>query len=276
MAHLESKPYSEQQIANLRKMLYAHHNAGQNLYFEFKADDLVFIPHTNNIEAFDTHHDFINSKTQEIEFAIYSANPLDKNKKSHSFYLKEPAKDKSLEEAMDGVATKQKMDEAMAGLKKEMHYERLEEKYKQKEIDFNELEEFATQVQEENLALKAKLFSQGDSRFGHIAGIALETIAKRNTHIIAKVPGLEGVAEAFSSDEQTKAIAQKLPEREVSFATDEETEELTEAEKSYLKFGEFMDASFEPSEMETVIGIVKKLVQNKSTIKTVNDLLNNN
>lgn len=275
MAHLESKPYSEQQVANIRKMLYAHHDAGQDLYFEFKADDLIYIPRTNNIEAFDNHHDFINSATKEIEFAIYSANPLDKNKKSHSFYLKEPVKEKLSNETVDGIDSKQKIDEALAGLKKEMQFERLEEKYKQLEIDFNELEEFATQVQEENISLKEKLFSQGDSRFGHIAGIALETAVKRNTHIIAKVRGLEGFAEAFASDEQPKTITQKQPEREVTFGTEEETEELTEAEKSYLKFGEFMDASFESTEIENIIGIIKKLAQQKSHIKTVNDLLNN-
>ena len=40
MAYLDSKPYSEQHIANIRKMLHAHHDAGQDLYFEFKEGSL--------------------------------------------------------------------------------------------------------------------------------------------------------------------------------------------------------------------------------------------
>jgi hypothetical protein len=67
MAYLDSKPYSTQQIANIRKMLVAHHEAGQDLHFEFKADDLVFIPRTNKMTAFDIYRDFITPNTQEIE-----------------------------------------------------------------------------------------------------------------------------------------------------------------------------------------------------------------
>jgi hypothetical protein len=276
MAYLDSKPYSTQQIANIRKMLVAHHEAGQDLHFEFKADDLVFIPRTNKMTAFDIYRDFITPNTQEIEFSIYSSNPADRNKTTHSFYLKEPQKEKSTDDSVNGVNPENKLNEALAGLKKEMQYERLEEKFKQKEQDFDELEEFATQVQEENQTLKAQLFKQGDSKFAHFAGIALEGIAKRNTHIISKVPGLEGIAEVLANDEKPKKEIEKLPEREVSFNTpEEETEPLTETEKSYLEFGEFMDAQFNDTEIHTVFGIVKKLAVNKSHIKTVSELLEN-
>ena len=89
MTRTDSKPYSSAHIENIRRMLVNSEQAGAPLYFEFKVDGMVYIPHTNRVSAFDEHYDYINDDVHTIEFTIFSSSPTDKNRKSYAFHLKE-------------------------------------------------------------------------------------------------------------------------------------------------------------------------------------------
>lgn len=119
MSRIDSKPYNESQIQNIRRMLDSAHKIGQPLFFEFKVDGMVFIPHTNRVEAFDEYKDFIYHGAEEIEFSIFSSNPLDKNRKSYIYYLKEQKQE------LNGFDIKNQLDEQMERFKTKLEIEQL-------------------------------------------------------------------------------------------------------------------------------------------------------
>ena len=270
MNKIGSKPYNESHIQNIRKMLELADKNGQPLFFEFRVDDMVFIPHTNSFSAFDEYKDFMYKGAEDIEFSVFSTNPSDKNRKSYTYYLKEPQK-----QDLSGLDVKLQVHEEVERFKTQLQIEQLHEKLKERDNTILQQDEWIGEIQDKLREIQANPNHFGKFDLAKFAGVMLEGIVKRNPKMIAKVPGLEGIAEAFT-DSDTKQIQQQ-PERKVSYelnAEDEnETEELTENDKFYIAYGENVSKKLTEKEQEILFDINTVFITEPKKLYTVAELL---
>jgi hypothetical protein len=269
MSRADSKPYSSAHIENIRRMLVNSEEAGAPLYFEFKVDGMVYIPHTNRVSAFDEHYDYINDNVESIEFIIFSASPTDKNRKSYLFHLKEKKQE------LNGLDIKGQVEEQMERFKDKAAIQQLERELREKENTILQQDEWIAEIQERVRDMQANPNHLGKIDLAKFAGSVLEGFVRRNPKVLSKVPGLEGIAEAFIEEEsQTKTLAP--PDRKVSFEVSEEGTQnaLSEEDKFHISYGRKLSSALDEPQLELLFAINDSLIKEPSELKPVAELLN--
>ncbi len=159
MYPMPSQAANQSAIQNVRRQLEIAHRAGKPIYFEFKMDGMVYIPHTNQLSDFDLYHEFINGDVQTIEFVLYSANPDDKNRRSFPFKLKEH------EKPLNGFDTQTMVQAELEKYKTTQKIEQLSKELEEKESHIEQQDEWILQISEELEALRQSAESSGDEKW---------------------------------------------------------------------------------------------------------------
>ena len=279
MSRIDSKPYNESHIQNIRRMLDSANKIEQPLFFEFKVDGMVFIPHTNRIEAFDEYKDFIYHGAEEIEFSIFSSSPTDKNRKSYIYYLKEQKQE------LNGLDIKNQLDEQMEKFKTQLEIEQLKKDILQKDNEILQQDEWIADVQNRLREFQAKYeeikanpnhFGQFD--LGKLLGTVASEFFKQNPKVLDKVPLLNGLSEAMTPSKST--TNNPFTEREVTYEikeegeSDKQTPEYKGDDEFHIGFGNKLTAKFEDDELETFYAISEALIKEPQHLSPVADLLN--
>lgn len=268
MSRIDSKPYNEAQIQNIRRMLDNADKNGQPLFFEFKVDGMVFIAHTNRLSDFDTYKDFIYHGAEDIEFSIFSANPNDKNRKSFNYYLKEQKQE------LNGLDVKAQVAEEIERFKTQMLLEQLQKQIQEKDNTILQQDEWIAEIQNKLLQLQANPNHFGKIDLPKFFGAMVEGFVKRNPKVLTKVPGLEGIAEAFAETD-TKATP-PLQDRKVSFEVSEEGKqhpELSEDDLFFVALGNRLTKALTQNQLDILIDVNEAFVAEPSKLQTVAELL---
>jgi hypothetical protein len=266
-----AEKYDAQRIEMLRNMLAAFAQNGTPYYYEIHVDGLPLVPKTNNIENFDNYQQYVNDTTKKIQFIIYSDNPNDKNKDWHVFTLKPDT------ESLNGIADTEKiLDEKLKLAGERMESKKVQEKLEDTQKQLQDAEDYIGILEERLEIQKVKPNHFGNLDLGKFTGALIETIVRRNPKLLATVPGLEGIAEAYSSDD-TKSIESEKKEGEAVFTKKDginAKSNLTEEEQGYLEFGKQVAENFEDDEITLLAKIVEALGKDTSQLKLVAELLN--
>jgi hypothetical protein len=200
----QSQVINQSAIQNVRRQLEIAARAGKPIYFEFKMDGMVYIPHTNQLEDFDLYHEFINDDVQSIEFVLYSANPEDKNRRSFPFRIKEVEK---ASDALNGLDTKSLVQTELDKYITSQKIIGLTKELSEKESHIEQQDEWIIQISEELEALRQSAENSGDEKW--MRRIAL--MGKFLSHVpaVQKNETLNGVFSTLGSLTDTSALEQQ-------------------------------------------------------------------
>src|ERR1051326_152225 len=216
--------YSNERMSNLKQLLINNAESGKPTDYEIRVDDMRVVPRTNDPDQFDNHEEFVTEETRKVVVIIYDGNS--RRNTRHTFLLKDEKKEQAQQNTLSGTDVEKIITEKLKQEKKEWKYELLEKENKDLKEKLAEADEHFGKMAAaiENLKSKRKI---DDLQWGELIGIAGESILRRNTHLIAKVPGMQGLAGIIEKDNTTETqqqVESPKPEAEASFKMKKENE----------------------------------------------------
>jgi hypothetical protein len=286
--NFDPKPYNQNEVNNLKRVLTSAAQDGKTLTFEIKLDNYTIIHETTNVERFDELFDFINENSQKLVITL--GTPNSRNKEWHTFLLN----GLKTETPMNGVNDVEKLvGEKMSLFTERAAAERLLEKLKATEEQLDQANDYIDTLTTKLDELKAKPNHFGGFDLGRFTGSAVSELVRNYPKALDNIPVLNGFARALNGS-NNEDLADTAQESEMSFkakskeaektasnpqathnATNgspehEEDENLTIAKK----LSDFLSENFTPNQRLLVEGIIIALAENPSSLITVADLLN--
>ncbi len=267
-------------------------------FYKIFVDDSPAVPKTANPEEFDNYEDFLTPDSRNVSVVIYCSAHSNRNDKYH-YSLTASTDEEALQEGLAGLPDKPYNTDELRELK---------EKRQLHLIESAEIKKLQQQLEESNAAknglqttisekdkeldrlFKALELAEASSNtihglnVGRVLADAGEALLRKNTSVIAKIPGLEGIASAIDEDTikkyGTKPEEPKQEEStgEVNFkkkgqANSEAGTNLSEQEKEFLRIFSHLQKHFTREEMEQILEILDALSGNKKNINITLDLL---
>ncbi|MGZ4064217.1 MAG: hypothetical protein ACXVP0_14680 [Bacteroidia bacterium] len=274
--------FDQQKIDRHKNHLEAMAANGKPQAYEVYVDALKVIPKTEDPGEFENYEDYMTPGTDTIKLVIYGSAQSPRNEK-YVYSLKAKTPEEALDMGLSGIAFKSFSTKELALLKhdkdrKTLEQQEIENLKKEIEELKGELEEKQQYVETLETAVehaKANGNKIGGAHIGEILSVALEGILRRNTHIIAQVPALNGLAEIINKD-NTKPAAAQQPDAEVSFQRKTPVESapaLSVQEKEFLALYHEIQRHFTEAEFAQVIEIIDELTKDKTKIAPVLELL---
>lgn len=273
--------YSSGKITLLRQLLENNAEAGTPSDYEIRVDGMKVVPRTNNPELFDNHEDFVNQDTAEITVIIYDGNS--RRSTRHVMSMKEPKKDMPPPPAptLSGLEIEKMLEEKLKAQREAFALDLLKKENKELKEQIEETEDYTGKLEEAVGVAKSNGNKIGGIHWGEIAGVALEGMIKRNAHLIAKIPGAEGLAGILGGADQTKLPEKQEPVCNASFkekgedAKEEneneeegDDENLSEEERDQKGFLKQLQDHFKTEEkVKLIFALLNLLVKNPEAIE---------
>lgn len=265
-------PYNSERMNMLKQLLINNAESGKPTDYEIRVDDMKVVPRTNDVDHFDNHEEFVNEETRKVIVLIYDG--TSRRNTQHTFLLKEEKKPQQ-QNTLSGIEVQKMVSEQLSRHKKEWERELLEKENADLKKKLEEADEF---IGKQGAAIE-KLKSGRkleDLQWGELLGIAGESLLRRNTHLIAKVPGMKGLAGIIEKDntEPEKQIETPKPEAEASYKMKEEKPEpekkepeISREDKDRLNFLRQLQERFSEDELRQVLTLLNTLVDKPQAIE---------
>ncbi|TRU49817.1 MAG: hypothetical protein EWV91_07030 [Microcystis aeruginosa Ma_QC_Ca_00000000_S207] len=270
---INTQKYDPQKIERLKQFLEKQAAKGQARYYEIYVDNLKAVPRTTDITDFDSYTEFLDEQTEKIKVKIYSTSPTSAHHDLHVFimHVAEQAK----EQGLSGIEIKSEINKEVSLARERWEAEQVKKELGETQKQLEQAEQYIEKLEGklEEASSKRKL---GDVQWGEVASIALEGVMRRNAHLLAAIPGAEGLAGVIQQDTLQKmnaAASESQAETETSFKKKEQRPELSEQQQEYLRFLEQLEERFEPQEMQQVMHILNSLAADAALIEPVAALL---
>lgn len=285
------RKYSPESIGKVKDILESFINKGNPQEYKILVDGAEAVPRTGNIELFEVYEDFIDEETMVVEVFIY----LSKNPSHFILTLNDegeelPYRRRKKGHALAGLELQDTIQSAINDAKvkwdKDNEQKRIREEYESLKQECEELEKENEELEDQVGELTRQLQSARSplhGMLGQLGSTLIETVAKRNQHLLKLIPGGEALNGFLLSENENRALQtaeQVQPETEVSFKAKDEPQPtpkledlLKEDDKLLLTLIRQMRFAFDETEMNHVMQILSKLVMDKSNIPTVLELL---
>lgn len=272
--------FSQPKIDRLKSHLEAMAEKGKAKFYEIYVDAMQAVPKTDEPKEFEGYEDYMTPDTNSVKILIYSSANSPRNEK-YVFSMKAKTQEEALDMGLSGVAYKsystKELDQLRVQRERKLN-EQIEIHDLQKEIkelngELDEKEEYIQKLEAGIEKAKANGNKIGGMHIGEIVSVALEGMVRRNTHLIAQVPALEGLAGIIDKDNERPVQIQQ-PDAEVSFKKKtDSTPALSEQEKEFLALFKEIQRHFSEAEIGQIIEMLELLSKDKSKISPVLDLL---
>jgi hypothetical protein len=270
---ISTQKYDPNKIERLKQYLEKQAAKGQPRYYEIYIDTLKAVPRTTDLGEFDSYSEFLDENAQKIKLKIYSTHPTSAQHDLHVFTMQtsEPTK----EQGLSGIEVKAEINRELSLARERWEADQVKKDLAdtQKELEQAELYIEKLEGKLEEASAKRKL---GDMQWGELASMALEGMVRKNTHLIAAIPGGESLAGIIQKDTMQRsqqAGQQADPSIESSYSKVEDEPALTEQQKGYINFLQQLEERFDQQEMQKVISILNSLANDPSQIDPVAELL---
>lgn len=278
------QPYNGAKVGHIRQLLLNNAQAGKPVDYEIRVDDLKVIPRTNDPEQFDDHEEFITEDTGSVLFILYDG--TSRRSTRHLFLLKqktEEPKPVEKEPGLSGVEVDKLINDKLREEKRQWQYEQLEKENQQLQKQLEEAETYMEKLENQLLEAQGKR-KLSDMNWGEIASVAAEALIRRNSHLIAKIPGGEGLAGVIKQDTIRQSSTGTDQEYETTFTRVESEEEhlpvkesvvqsLSEEDQAMVGFLRQLEERFDQQEMKQVITLLNLLADNPELIVPVLELI---
>jgi hypothetical protein len=277
----KEETYSAEGVNTVKKILEHGITNNNPFYYKIQVDGLNIVEKTVDMTKFDSFQPFL-AEAKEITILIYNS-PTTPNhiikrvfRMQDKTILSQPPQGLGGIEVMNGLLQNAKKEWDNELLKKENV--ELKEKIKEGETYIGKLEDEVERQKRENMeVLKKKGIKDKD--FGMMFSGLAEGLIRRNTHLLAKIPGAEGLAGLIEQDNQEgeHRPADVPPEGEASFSKkSSENPALNEEQERYYAYFKHLEDSFNETEIKEVMEIIDCLIEKPENIQVMAELLNIN
>lgn len=251
--------FSDARISLLRQFLINNAQNGNPADYEIFVDELKVVGRTNDPHQFDNYEDFLTGETRDVTVVRYDGKS--RRNTRHIFSFKEETKQEN--NPLSGIDIDKMVEEKLAHHKRQWEFEQLKNKNEELVNQISEAEEFIRKQSKTIEELKEKRKFE-DREFGEIASVVVENLVRRNTHLLKKVPGMEGLAGFIEKDNQTSR-QQSIPTEEASLSKNANAE-LNEEQKVHLEILKQMQNVFSNENLEKVLNLSKIFIQKPKAI----------
>lgn len=263
-------PYSNAKIAQLRQLLYNNKESGKPIEYEIRIDELRVVPRTSDPEQFDNHEEFIDEHTQSVHVILYEG--ISRKNTRYIFNVKEEPKQEIKQPILSGVEVDKMVSDKISQERKQWKQEQLEKENQTLKAQLGEADDYINKLQTAIEEMKAKRMKLGDVHWGEIASVALEGLMRRNTHLLAKIPGAEGLAGIIAHDNKEPKQLNEI-ETEASFKKKEtgsetvEFEKINEEDKKLIDFLKQLQEAFSEEELKNIMLLLNLFVDKPKAIE---------
>lgn len=262
MSIYQSK-YDNSKVALLKQLLLNKEKSGQPMEYEIKAGELKVVPRTADTSFFDLYEDYITGDTETITITLYEGHGSRSDK--HIFSLKDRQAQPAA--SLAGVDIDKKVEEKVDAIKKQMEYDKVVEENKELKEQIKEAEEFIDKLENALKREKGERLKIKGVHLGEIASVAAESLIRRNPRWLSGIPGGVELAGLITEENANKEnYHAPEPQGETTFSPQEETEELSEADKERLGVLRELQESFDENEQEQFFALTRLLMAEKRLI----------
>lgn len=276
---INTQKYDPQKIERLKQFLEKQAAKQQARYFEIYVDNLKAVPRTNDIAEFDSYAEFLDENTERIKVKIYSTSQTSAHHDLHVFITNSPAEQQK-EQGLSGIEIKSEINKEVSLAKERWEADQVKKELADKQKELEQAEQYIEKLEGrlEEASSKRKM---GDVQWGEVASLALEGVMRRNAHLLAAIPGAEGLAGVIHQDTMQRMNPQNIPQQadaEASFKKKETDPQVnpTEQQKGYIAFVEQLETRFDQEEMQKIMFILNSLANDPSQIDPVAELITGN
>ncbi len=281
--HIEK--FNNERMELIKQLLQNSVETGKPQDYEIRVDGMRVVPRTNDPELFDKYEDFVKEKTREILVMLYEG--VSKKNMKYLFHLRDEDMPQPNGKALSGIEVEKIVSEKLEQQKQQMKQEQIEkenkEMKKQLQQNTDEMEKAAEVIQK----LKGER-DLADMNWGKIIGVAGDTLIRNNTHLLAKVPFMSGLAGILEADNKMQAqqLSSPQPKAEASFKIKEENSnenekaeeqkenpskesQLTEEQRDHIGFIRSLEKYFSKDQVEKINFILNFLVNYPEVIEQI-------
>lgn len=290
MDKFKERKFTSAELTNIKDILDRHSSQGNPKDYQVLVDGMTVIERTDDPDVFDSLLDFVNMNTDyKVEVRLYHGN----SKRAFRYYLyldrNKPADQQTT--SLEGFEAKMRERDAKlrSELRMEFEHGQLRKDYSKLEADHNELKAYADQLEKDNEALSERVnsrkFHWGDVNVAELGGIVLEGMLRRNTQMLARVPGGAALAGLIEEDNQrqmseagmeAEAEHHTEPESAGGFTSldDEGASTISAEDHAYLDVLRKISSAFSQEDFIQVMSIIDAFTRDPSKIPVVVELLN--
>lgn len=216
--------FDQQKVDRLKAHLEAQQQRGTPKYYEVYVDNLKAVQKTDDPSEFEGYENFLTESTRQIKIVIYNSGASPRNDQ-FVYNMQAQTTQQALEMGLDGLPSLYSKNE-LAQLKEDREL-KLAESNRIKELtnQVGELQSELSQVNEyvsilESGIAEAKANSNklGGLDLGVAIAEGLNGLIRKNTHLLSRINGLDGVAKLIEADTKLQSLPPAPPENaEVSF-----------------------------------------------------------
>ena len=265
MAIIAKQKYSQEKIDKLVDYLKAYRERGMPIDYEILVDGFKAVRRTSDPDMFIMFENFVTPESKALEILFYtgSSNNNDKHIFTFAEEIKEPA-------GLSGLEIDNRIQEGIEKEKRNWEFENLRKENKELKEEIAELETELEKLEKEKEEITA---SQSPLKgvLGEIGSSFVEGFIRRNTRLIAKLPGGETLAGLIEEDNKEKGLEEDQDEPEVSFSakTSSTSSSLSKEDQDAINFVNQLKSYFCKAEFDRVLEILQHLSEDKDAIETV-------
>ena len=266
--------YIPSRVDALRDSLKLDTEAGKPRYYEIRLDDLSVVPRCNDFSKFESYKNDFFDEAKTLDIFIYSTHPDNFKGKKHRFILKEEVAT-PMKQELSGAEVHAQINAAITLERERFVAERTKEELEKTKAELKEAEEHIKKIEAENLVFKGKKMLWGNVNLAEALGLITESVLRRNTHVIAKLPGGKALAGVIEQDNKESGFQLKdVEDANVTFEkTNSDKQNLTEDQQKFLQIMAALEETFDDNELLLVMQILNRLLTKTTDLKTIAELL---
>lgn len=277
--------FDQQKVDRLKNHLSAMAEKGKAKHYEIFVDGLKAVPKTDEPSEFDGYENYMTVDTEQIKIIIYNTSASPRNDQ-YVFLVKARSREEATNIGLNGFPVKSFSRNSMSEWRETQNNKTAEAmeiavlKKENAELrrELMESEEYADQLASAVEAAKANGNKIGGVHWGDVVSVALEGLVRRNTHLIAQIPAVSGLAGLIEKDNNREETPQENAEvsfkkKETASTTTANVPVLTDEEKQFIALFRELEKLFTQDEMGQVMQILDVLSKDKSQLQPVAELL---
>lgn len=285
---ITQEKYDLVKIERLKHYLEAAAEKGRPKFYEVFVDNLKAVDKTSDPEAFDEYLVYMGEDTRMVKVLIYTS--TEACPRNDKFIYTVTSSEKEREEKrrgeLSGIEVEEKISAVVQRERERMNTELLKKELQETKEDLEEAESYIEELEKKLVEAKNTKVAAKEN-FGEVVSLALESIVRRNTHLLSGIPmigqGLAGVVEqdnkrledaaqnSAHAVEERKATFTKLSKEESAYFKPKQS--VSSEDRQTLDYFNSLRQAFTESELLQVLDVISILSQDKENIVSVLDLL---
>lgn len=262
-------PFNEGQIALIKKALANRAEKGKPADYEIRVNQMPVVQRTNDIEKFDGYKEFYSEiTTDEVSILIYEGQS--RNNTHHLFIRQEKPSQEQQWHPYSKLSPEEVILERISHEKRLWEYQHVQQENLSLKKEIEKLKNGKEDLKDTIGDLEDKIRS-GDRNWGKVISFGFEAMVKRNIPLIAKIPGMEGIAEYLQNEINEQQTQYAKPNQKVRVESPAQVETKPASDNTGLH--ELLAKEFDKEKLKTISEILVMLAKKPKAIEATKTFL---